>query len=289
MRAGAADGRAAISAREVGERAGARSRSPEPSKAVERRNPVDKAFRILAWAVDQEKATWGVREVAREFGMAPSTAHRALSALAAADVLFFEQETAQFRLSLEFFRLASRVAAEVPIRRAAMPRLVELVEVTGETAYLGVYDQTRRKLMYIDVVESPHPVQYTMTRYEWLDLYAGAGGLGILPFLPQREIDQVLGSTELKQLTPGTITEPNKLRGELEKIRQDGYVVSVGQRIVGAVGIAAPIFRLSGGVIGDVVLALPASRFSGRDVATLGRHVARSAAAVSSDLGGKAP
>lgn len=259
------------------------------TKAAGQRNPVDKAFRILAWAVEQEKQTWGVREMAREFGMAPSTAYRALLALEAADVLSFDPETTQFRLSLEFFRLASRVAAEVPIRRAAMPRLVELVEVTGETAYLGVYDPRRRKLMYVDVVHSPHPVQYTMACYEWLDLYAGAGALGILPFLPEWEIDEVLGAAELKPLTPDTITEPDKLRNELETIRQNGYVVSVGQRIVDAVGVGAPIFRPGGVVIGDVVLAIPASRFSQRKAATLGRHAAQAAAAISSDIGGEAP
>jgi len=286
IRTGEAEG--AVSARELVERAGADSRSAERTNGGERRNPIDKAFRILAWAADRENPAWGVREVAREFGMAPSTAHRVLSALEAADVLSFDQQTAQYRLSLEFFRLAARVAAEVPIRRAAMPRLVDLVELTGETAYLGVYDQTRRQLMYIDVVESPHPVQYTMTRYEWLDLYAGAGGLGILPFLPQREIDQLLASTELRRITPGTITQPDELRRELDKIRRNGYVVSVGQRIPDAVGIGAPIFRPGGVVIGDVVLALPASRFSQRKAATLGRQVAQTGAAVSGDLGGGA-
>jgi IclR family transcriptional regulator, acetate operon repressor len=276
---------AAIGAGLLDERLHAPLGSPEPT---ERRNPLQKAFRILAWAADREEAAWGVREVARELGMAPSTAYRALSALEAAEIVYVDPASGQYRLSLEFFRLASRVAADVPIRRAAIPRLAEVVELTGETAYLGVYDQTRMKLMYVDLVESPHPVQYTMARYEWLDLYAGAGGLGVLSFLPEAEIEQALSSTELKPLTPGTITEPDRLRHELEKNRRNGYVVSVGQRIIGAVGIAAPIFGPGGRVIGDIVLALPASRFSRRKAETLGRQVARAAAAVSSDLGGGA-
>ncbi|HEY7965976.1 MAG TPA: IclR family transcriptional regulator [Solirubrobacteraceae bacterium] len=268
-------------------RTGMRSRARKPAEGAERRNPLDKAFRILAWAADRDQPTWGVREVARELGMAPSTAYRVLSALETAEIVFFDPATAQYTLTMEFFRLASRVAAQVPIRRAALPRLGELVELTGETAYLGVYDETRMKLMYIDLVESPHPVQYTMARYEWLDLYAGAGGLGILPFLPEPEIEQVLGTTELKRLTPATITKPDALRREFEKIRQQGYVVSVGQRIVGAVGVAAPIFGPSDRVIGDLVLALPASRFSPRKAATLGRHVATAASIVSAHLGAR--
>ena len=285
-RAGAS-GHATIVGGELAERTGIRSRGGKAADGVERRKPLEKAFRILAWAADRDQPTWGVREVARELDMAPSTAYRVLSALEAADVVFFDAATAQYSLTMEFFRLASRVAADVPIRRAALPRLGELVELTGETAYLGVYDQARMKLMYIDLVESPHPVQYTMARYEWLDLYAGAGGLGVLPFLPEPEIEQVLGTTELKALTPATITKPDMLHREFAKIRQQGYVVSVGQRIVGAVGIAAPIFGPADRVIGDVVLALPASRFSPRKEPTLGRQVAAAAAAVSAHLGAR--
>lgn len=255
------------------------------SDRSERRNPLEKAFRILAWVADREVSGWGVREVARELEMAPSTAYRTLAALEKADIVKLDEVSGQYGFTLEFLRLASRLAADVPTRRAALPRLTELVELTGETAYLGLYDHRRMKMMYIDVVESSHPVQYSMARFEWLDLYAGAGGLGILPFLPSRDIEVVLASTQLRPLTPDTVTDPEKLRTMLREIRQRGYVISVGQRIIGAVGIAAPIYGPDNCVIGDLVLALPASRFSQRSAHTLGRHVTNAAAAVSTDLG----
>lgn len=253
------------------------------------RNPLEKALRLLTWVADTEAPSWGVREVARELGMAPSTAYRTLSMLEDADVVTLDVATGRYRLALEYLRLSSRLAADVPIRRAARPKMIELVESTGETAYLGLYDPRHMKMMYVDLVESPHPVQYTMARYEWLELCAGAGGLGILPFLRQDEIDRVLATTELRPLTPDTITDSRKLRQELELIRKRGYTVSVGQRIAGAVGIAAPIFGPDQLVIGDLVLALPASRYARRKAPVLGRRVADAAAEVSHDLGGTAP
>ena len=252
----------------------------------ERRNPLEKALRLLAWVAETEATSWGVREAAKALQMAPSTAYRTLSMLEEADVVAFDEATGEYRLALEYLRLSSRLAADVPIRRAAGPRLQGLVESTGETAYLGEYDSRRMKMMFTDVVESPHPVQYSMPRYEWLELYAGAGGLGILPFLEPDEVERVLAVTELRPLTRDTITDVVKLRRELQAIRKRGYVVSIGQRMVGAVGIGAPVVGPDHRVIGDLVLGLPASRYVRRDASRLGRTVADAAAEVSADLGG---
>lgn len=263
--------------------------TPERSEDAaerERRDPVSKAFRMLAWMADSGDGSWGVRELARGLRIAPSTAHRTVSMLEAAGVLVSDAETGQYRLSLEFLRMASHVAAEIPIRQAALVHMQALVEATTETAYLGVYDASRRKMLYVETVHSSHPLRYVLPQYEWLPMHAGAGGLGILPFLPAEEIEDLLGQTELERLTDQTITDAGELARELEQIRRDGYVLSVGRLIEGAVGIAAPIFGPDDRVIGDVVLALPQVRLPAETAQSLGHDVVACANRVTVDLGG---
>jgi DNA-binding IclR family transcriptional regulator len=258
----------------------------EETGGREHRDPVSKAFRMLEWMADSGQDAWGVRELARGLGIAPSTAHRIVSMLEAAGVLVGDAESTQYHLSLEFLRMASQVAAEIPIRQAALVHMQALVERTNETAYLGVYEASRGRMMYVETVHSSHPLRYVLPQYEWLPMHAGAGGLGILPFLPTVEIEDLLGRHELEPVTDQTITDAEQLGRELEQIRRDGYVLSVGRLIEGSVGIAAPIFGPDDRVIGDVVLALPEVRLAAETAESLGHEVMEAANRITIDLGG---
>ena len=260
--------------------------SQEPTDG-ERRDPVTKAFRMLAWMADSDQDRWGVRELARGLEIAPSTAHRTISSLEAAGVLVADPQTAGYRLSLEFLRLASKATEDVPIRHAAIAHMRALVDTTNETAYLGAYDAARRKMMYVETVPSSHPLRYVLPMHEWLPMHAGAGGLGILPFLGNEEIEDILRRNALEPLTERTITDVTELNQELARIRRDGYVLSIGRLIPGAVGIAAPIFGSDDRVIGDIVLALPEVRLPAEIAESLGHDVMVCANRVTVDLGGR--
>jgi IclR family transcriptional regulator, acetate operon repressor len=253
---------------------------------IERRNPVTKAVQMIAWMADSGEKRWGIRQAARGLGIPPSTAHRTVSMLEAAGVVTTDGE-GRYSFSLEFIRLASRIALDVPLRRAAMPHMQALVDRTDETAYLGLYNGDRTQMMYIECIESHHPVRYVLPMYEWMPLYAGAGGEAILAFLPSDEIESILANTDLKPLTDLTITDPAELKRELDEIRERGYAATTGRLIEGAMGIAAPIYGPEERVIGDVVLALPQLRVDAPRGESLGAEVAACADAVSADLGGR--
>ena len=254
----------------------------------ERRNPVTKAIQMLAWMADSGEQHWGIRQAARGVGVPPSTAHRTISTLEAAGVLTGD-DNGRYRLSLDFIRLASRVALDVPLRRAALPRMHALVDRTEETAYLGLYNAERKRMMYVDRVESHHPLRYDLPLYEWMPMHAGAGGEGILAFLPESEIESILTDETLQAVTESTVTDADELRREFVDIRTRGYVMTRGRLISGTVGLAAPVFGPDGRVIGDIVLALPEARLKPQDADSLGRELAACADAVSADLGGRRP
>lgn len=254
---------------------------------IERRNPVTKAVQMIAWMSDSGEQQWGIRQAARGLGVPPSTAHRTVSMLEAAGVLTGDDE-GRYSFTLEFIRMASRIALDVPLRRAALPHMQALVDAINETAYLGLYNEERTQMMYIECIDAPHPVRYVLPMYEWMPLYAGAGGEGILAFLPGAEIEHILANTDLKPLTAETITDAAELKRELDDIRSHGYAMTVGRLIPGAAGVAAPIYGPDDRVIGDVVLALPDVRFDEGAADALGAQVRACADAVSADLGSRA-
>jgi len=255
---------------------------------TERRSPVTKAVQMLAWMADSDEQSWGIRQAARGLEVPPSTAHRTFAMLESAGALVSDDD-GRYRFSLDLIRLASRIALDLPLRRAALPHMGNLVEETGETIYLGVYGGERRRLMYVDRVESPHPLRYVLPMYEWLPMHAGAGGEAILAFLPEDDIEAILAADQLPVLTDKTVTDPRQLRDELEQIRRDGYIETRGRLLEGTVGMAAPVFGPDDRVVGSIVVALPEIRLDPSDSQTLGGRLRACADAVSADLGGSRP
>jgi len=82
-------------------------------------------------------AELGATQVARELGVAKSTACRMLSALSAGGLLD-RAGGGRYRLSLRMFELGVLAAERMPVRDAARPVLIELQQQLREMVQLGV-------------------------------------------------------------------------------------------------------------------------------------------------------
>lgn len=72
------------------------------------------------------------------------------------------------------------------------------------------------------------------------------------------EVERAIAKNEIRKFTPETITEPAKLRKELDATRERGYGVSVREYDLGQSGVSAPIFDSRG----QVTLVLCSLAFS---------------------------
>lgn len=248
------------------------------------RDPMAKAVRVLTWMVDSPDTSWGVRELAQALGLVPSTAHRLLALLQRNGLVTYEAATRTYALDLEFLRIARLAAAKLPVPEVATEYLRRLVDTVDETGVLGLYDSVRQMMLYHTVLESSHHVRYVVEAGRWYPITTGASGLAILAFLPDGERRSLL-SRPLPALTESTITNPIALEQTLDTIRRQGYAVTHGQRIPGAVGIAAPIFA-GDSVIGDVILSVPQQRFDPGSEGHLTRQVLDCACSITADVNG---
>ena len=257
------------------------------------RDAFGKALQLLWWIVDASddgtEKEWGVRELAQELHFPPATVHRALTSLMERGLAQRNPDSGQYRIGMEFYRLALKVQSRFVIRNAGLPVMQDLVAKCNETAFLGLYDSSRMEMMYIAAVISSHPVRYVIPINEWIPLHAGAGGLAIMAFLPKEERQAIIKRTRLAPLTEYTITDPEALEGELARTRSRGYAFSRGQRAVGAVAIAAPIWGPDGRVISDLVVSLPESRFEASMESTMAELVIEHAQRIMEKLGAQAP
>lgn len=248
------------------------------------RNPVGKAIEALIWLVESDQQAVGVRELAGALNMSPSSAHRILHELVEAGLVAQQGDRQDYGLGVGFFRIVQRGLAKLPLHQVAADALRSLVAACNETALLGLYDPARQEMFFAACVESTHTLRYAIELNTWVPVHTGASGLAIMAFLPPAEIDALM-DRGLPRLTDNSIDDPAVLRRELEKVRRNGYAVTRGQRIVGAVGLAVPIFDITGRVVGDVCLTIPEGRFNARNQSTLIKLMKAAAAQVSRSAG----
>jgi IclR family acetate operon transcriptional repressor len=223
------------------------------------REPVRRALELLLLMAESPQESWGVRQLAEAADHPVSSLHRTLSALVVAD--FVENEGGRYRLGSEAERFSHLMNSRISLPQIAQKYLEDLVADCNESALLGVYDSSQRQMRFVISIESSNPLRYVVPLNVWGPVHAGSSGCAILAFLPEEEQRAIL-SEPLEALTPKTKTRRKLLAATLAKIKEDGYAISFGERIVGAVGIAAPIFDRSGAVCGDVCVTTPEQRFN---------------------------
>ncbi len=219
---------------------------------------VSRIFSILdSLANSAQGAT--LSELALNTG-APKSSIVGLLAGLTAEGCLIRDDTGRYSLGPRFISLAMRTAAGRELLVLARPVLARLMEATGETAVIGALASDADLATYLDKVETSNPIRYAVTVGERRDLFCTALGKVLLAnFAPER-LTQYLKSTARKRFTATTVTKISNLRAELEQIRKDGVSRTRDERIVGASGLAAPIFANNGEIVAAVLIAGPTER-----------------------------
>jgi|GEM_PF-423773 len=171
----------------------------------------------------------------------------------------------RYRLSGEAFKLAHTILGARPSMSPVLHEaLVELWERTQESAVMTSLDRDAMTVVYDEGLESPQTIRYTVAVGSARPLYATAAGQAMLAFQPAEVRDRYLETTHFEKQTSATILDPERLREKLDRIREEGFAVSVQESIAGAVGIAAPLFGRDGSCNKALLVAGPVGRLDRR-------------------------
>lgn len=186
-----------------------------------------------------------IRQISLELGVPRSTVYRMLNTLLA-HKLVRRSDTGVFTLGPRLVALAARVRAEgsnYDLADIATPPMRGLRDELGEPVKLSVRDGDRaRVIVALLGRDDDGPAPSTGTSYP---LHAGAASKLILAYLPGEELDRLL-SGPLTRYTPRTITEPDRLRADLVRIRRQGFAFDQGEHNLTVHAMAAPVLDPSG-------------------------------------------
>lgn len=222
--------------------------------AVRQVEAVQRAIAVLD-VLGEAGGELGTNEIARRTGINVSSVSRLLATLAEGGLAQHIPATGRYRLGIRILQLARTVRESLDIRDIARPYLVELSELTGETATLSLPGQ--HEVLTIDFVQSEASVRSVAAIGRNSVAHATAAGKVFLAWGGK------LPGAGLVAFTDKTVTDPAELDREVGQVRERGWASAAGEREPQLNGVAVPILD-SGRLIAILGIQGPAARFSSK-------------------------
>jgi DNA-binding IclR family transcriptional regulator len=207
-------------------------------------------------------------ELSAAHGLTRTTTHRLLAALESEGLLARNPQTGSYRLGPAAIALGVEALQSHDLRDRFRPLLERLAADTGETATLEVlYDG---EVLILDEVAGPRVLSsagHIGTRWP---LHATSTGKVLLAMQPA-----ALAALRrpLARHTRTTITDMAALERELERVRERGYAIVLGELEDGFNAVAVPVRDALGEVVAAISLGGSAARLSRRDLQQLGERL----------------
>ena len=199
-----------------------------------------------------------LKHLASVTGLHPSTAHRILAAMAAAN--FVErQDAGTYRLGIRLLELGNLVKSRINLREVALPFMQELHERIGEAINLGARHDD--EIVYLERTSSGR----SLVRVVYLvggraPLHLTSLGKLFLASEGQQKVREYAKRTGLPGKTPHSLTTLEALEKELDKVRRHGIAYDDEEAELGLKCVAAPIHDDEGNIVAALSVSAPADR-----------------------------
>jgi len=240
---------------------------------MENAGSLDRAIDVLFHLRGLQEAR-GVSEIARGLALPKASIHRLLRTLTRRG-LVEQREDGRYALGSGLIELGVGALAGEPLLELARPHLAEEANVLGETVFLTVPRQG--KLIVLDKAEGRGFLRAAPRVGSSVPVHATAVGKLAMAFAPEAF---PLPRDPVKAYTAQTECQPLALRREVELARQRGFALNQEEWIEGLSVVAAPILDAGQRLVGAVAVAAPSSRL--RELGT--EYVATRTCRVSADV-----
>lgn len=244
-------------------------------------NSIIKAVGILDLLKRHGKLSYA--EMLKKTELPKSTLFKILSTLESEELVCKDLESGHYHLGVRLIEWGSGARSQLEIRKIARPFIKTLSDSQDCTVHLSV--MTHDKVLPIESFESGSSYWHTFSFPGGVGipapLHATGAGKAILAYLSTEEIESIIRRKGLEKFTKTTISDPDRLRADLEEIRRRGYATTFGEHDDMVRSVAAPIFDHEGQVIASISALGPASRFTVERIPELAKLVVSAAREIS--------
>lgn len=259
-----------------------RPRGGPTNKAVTNVRALERALLLMGIIADADSLS--LTELSQRAGMPASTAHRLLVTLQNFGYLEFREDTQQWSVGVEAFRIGGSFARRIKVVDAGRPMLRDLMEQTGETANMAIADDG--DVVFVSQVETHEPIRAFHRPGTRAHMHASGIGKALLAHFDPPALDRWMRTKGLVAYTDNTISDPETLRHEMEATRARGWAIDNEERTLGMRCVAAAVYNSFGEAIAGISVSGPTVRIPDDVLTEYGVLVRRTADRVTDSIGG---
>lgn len=241
-----------------------------------------RAFGILE-EVARHRDGIGLADLSRLVGLHNSTTFHLAKTMVALGYLRQEKDTKRYRIGRPLFALAASALDEIEMVNVATPVLEELARQTGECSHFAV--RMGDAIVVIARTSGPGAFQLADRVGVVRPAHCTALGKAILAALPPDQLANLLKRTGLKPSTEKSITEIPVLLREIEEIKRTAIAFDDGEFNLEVRCIAVPVKNFTGKVVGALGISGPVWRLSNQAIKSRAKIVQEAAARLSTEFG----
>lgn len=212
---------------------------------------LSKALSIIS-TLHARQGDMGIREISRALSMPPAVVHRMMATLR--NHRFVEQDprTSRYRVGLKLFEVGQSYLTQYTLSDIAFAELTDAARTHGLSGYLGVMNE--EAVVYLLSVPALASVYYAPPGLRAY-LHSTALGKIALSSISGDALDALLVDLPMPRLTGTTITTAERLREEVNTVRETGIATCFGENIADVFAIGVPIRDAQGEIIAAMSLA----------------------------------
>lgn len=247
---------------------------------------LNKAFDILDTFL-VNSGDLSLTEIAKITGINRPTATRIVSNLVQRGYLKQREKRGKYSLGLVFLNFSGVVKRDLKLRDIAEPYLLNLSTRVDETIIIGygngvegIFTETfhtqsqRNRVLKIIPDEGAN-----------LPLHCTCLGKIFLADLSESEVKKYFGQKLFQRYTGNTVMDIEKLRSELNTIKQNGIAFDNEEYAQGVLGVGAGIRNNEGNLVGAIAMLAPSARLSFEKIKTFAPIIKTCATEISAELG----
>jgi DNA-binding IclR family transcriptional regulator len=209
-------------------------------------------------------------ELVAELELPKSSAHSLLATMTDRGYLELDPGRRTYAVGIRVWQLARTRSDIEDLRVLLQPLMDRLGALTTETVQLARLEGA--EVVYLAMVEAAHPMKLMSSPGARLPAHGSGVGKVLLAALdPGDARSRLERAAPLRALTEHTITDPEQLMTELERVRKRGYGTDQEEFAIGLRCVAMPVLDGDGRTVAAMSVSIPTPRWS-REIALRARE-----------------
>ena len=265
-------------------RARGRPRGWDDKTAQNTIKSLDRAMEVFEYLSEAQGKP--LSTLASETGQSPATVYRILVTLEGKGLVEFDAEDQIWHIGPRAYVIGARFLRRTSLVDRARPILRRLMEVTGETANLGV--EKGGMVLFLSQVETHESIRAFFPPGTLSAMHASGIGKALLAHMDKDRFDRWFDEHPPERFTQHTLLDRHQLSDAMSEIRARGYSIDGEEKNLGMRCIAAPVFDLNREAVAGISVSGPTSRVETGAIDELSQAVIEAAHELTKAIGGEA-